>query len=104
MRVACAPDSVVCRSAAIVGNAGRYMSMANGPTAVSSPSTIALLAKDVFIDESGTSPGLFAAGFGSLHGELLRRNKPPCMAGTTLVQPALVAHDAHHRAIRGRSP
>ena len=40
--------SVICvaavdapRSAAIVGSAGRYMSIANGPTADSRPSTIA---------------------------------------------------------------
>src|SRR3954469_5569784 len=49
MSVACAPASLVPRSVAIIGSAGRYMSMANGPTAVSSPSTIALLANDGFI-------------------------------------------------------
>src|SRR4030081_1680368 len=44
--VICVVAVVACRSAAIDGNAGRYMSMANGPTADSSPSTMALRLKE----------------------------------------------------------
>src|ERR1700676_5181023 len=44
--VICVAAVVACRSAAIDGNAGRYMSMANGPTADSSPSTMALRLKE----------------------------------------------------------
>src|SRR3954468_9199184 len=101
MRVACAPDSVVCRSAAIAGKAGRYMSMANGPTAVSSPSTIALLAKDAFIVEIRYVARRSAAGSRYLHGGLLRRNKRRRMAGTSLLQPALGGR-ARHLTVRSR--
>src|ERR1700716_3654202 len=44
--VICVAAVVACRSAAIDGNAGRYMSMANGPMADSSPSTMALRLKE----------------------------------------------------------
>src|SRR3981189_2800837 len=47
--VICVAAVVACRSDAIDGNAGRYMSMANGPTADSSPSTMALR-----LEEDGT--------------------------------------------------
>ncbi len=50
------------RSAAIVGSAGRYMSIANGPMADSRPRTIALRAKPVDISEISVSWRRVAAG------------------------------------------
>jgi hypothetical protein len=42
MSVICVADVEALRSSAIVGSAGRYMSIANGPIAEMSPSTTAL--------------------------------------------------------------
>jgi hypothetical protein len=41
MRLICTAAGVACSVPPIDGNAGRYMSMANGPTAVMRPSTMA---------------------------------------------------------------
>ena len=45
IRVICTAEVGVLRSAAMVGSAGRYMSIAKGPTADNNPSTSAFLAK-----------------------------------------------------------
>src|SRR5260370_41214326 len=63
--------SVICvdavealRLAAIVGSAGRYMSIAKGPTAVSRPRTIAFLAKDDSLMTIPFDPRRWAARHG----------------------------------------
>ncbi len=43
--VACVAGTEALRSEAIVGSAGRYISIANGPTAQSKPRMIAFFAK-----------------------------------------------------------
>src|SRR4029079_12049035 len=93
-----------------MGSAGRYMSMANGPTAVRSPSTIALLAKDgfIFAVAFARSPGAFRLApivvNRVLHGGLLRRNKGLAQQGT-FARPARFAchgHAEHQRHLRDR--
>jgi hypothetical protein len=75
----------------MAGSAGKYMSIAKGPTAVRSPSTIALLANDWIMAElSERSPDAARdADRRVLHGRLLRRNKASaaCVAQATIVQP-----------------
>src|SRR5690349_6165362 len=51
--VACVAGIEACRSDAMVGSAGRYMSIANGPTAQSRPRTMAFFAKVESIGNSG---------------------------------------------------